>query len=265
MPNNQMDLTGRVALVTGAGSGIGKGAAIAMGRAGAKVGLLGRSQDELTEVCDQFKAEKLECVTLVADVSQPEPMRKEIDRLAQELGRIDVVFANAGINGVWAPLDELEPDEWDKTLNINLKGTYLTIKYALPYLKRQGGSVIITSSVNGNRIFSNTGATAYSASKAGQVAVAKMLAVEFGPMHIRVNVICPGAIETNIAQNTEQRDIEKVKIPVEFPEGEIPLTGDKPGTIEQTGQLVLFLASDASSHISGTEIYIDGAQSLLQG
>jgi NAD(P)-dependent dehydrogenase (short-subunit alcohol dehydrogenase family) len=265
MPNNLMDLTGRVALVTGAGSGIGKGAALAMARAGAKLGLLGRDADDLAEVCKQFKAEKLECVTLTADVSKPEPMKREIERLAEEMGRIDVVFANAGINGVWAPLDELEPDEWDKTLEINLKGTYLTIKYALPYLKREGGSVIITSSVNGNRIFSNTGATAYSCSKAGQVAMAKMLAVELGPMHIRVNVICPGAIQTNIAENTEQRDIEKVKIPVEYPEGQIPLTGDRPGNIDQTGQLVLFLASDAANHISGTEIYIDGAQSLLQG
>ena len=77
--------------------------------------------------------------------------------MAREFGTIDLVFANAGINGVWAPLDELEPDEWDRTLNTNLKGTYLTVKYAVPYLKTRGGAVVITSSVNGTRVFSNTG------------------------------------------------------------------------------------------------------------
>lgn len=85
-----------------------------------------------------------------------------------------IVFANAGINGVWAPLEELEPEEWDKTLGVNLKGTFLTVKYAVSYLKKQGGSMIVTSSVNGTRIFSNTGATTYSCSKAAQVAFTKM-------------------------------------------------------------------------------------------
>jgi NAD(P)-dependent dehydrogenase (short-subunit alcohol dehydrogenase family) len=259
------DLTGKVALVTGAGSGIGRGAALELARAGARLGLLDRDDGELSDVCQQFRNEKLEAISLTADVSDPSQVRGACDKLAQELGRIDVVFANAGINGVWAPLDELEPEEWDRTLDINLKGTYLTIKYALPYLKHQGGSVVITSSVNGNRMFSNTGATAYSCSKAGQVAMTKMLAVELGPMHIRVNVICPGSIQTNISQNTQQRDVDKVRIPVEYPRGQIPLTGNKPGTVDETAQLVLFLASDASRHITGTEVYIDGAQSLLQG
>ncbi|MBD3562025.1 SDR family oxidoreductase, partial [Planktothrix sp. FACHB-1355] len=126
-------------------------------------------------------------------------------------------------------------------------------------------SVIITSSVNGTRMFSNTGATAYSCSKAAQVAFTKMVALELAEHGVRVNVICPGAIETNIDENTQRRNLDKVKEPVEFPEGEIPLTDGDPGTSEQVAQLVLFLASDASSHISGTEIWIDGAQSLLQG
>jgi NAD(P)-dependent dehydrogenase (short-subunit alcohol dehydrogenase family) len=150
-------------------------------------------------------------------------------------------------------------------LNINLKGTFLTVKYAVPYLKKQGGSVIITSSVNGTRIFSNTGATAYSCSKAAQVAFTKMVALELAKDRVRVNVICPGGIETDIGENTEPRDLEHVKEPVEYPEGKIALTDGKPGTPEQVAQLVLFLASDASNHITGTEIWIDGAESLLQG
>jgi NAD(P)-dependent dehydrogenase (short-subunit alcohol dehydrogenase family) len=134
----------------------------------------------------------------------------------------------------------------------------------VPYLKKQGGSVIITSSINGTRTFSNTGATAYSCTKAAQVAFTKMVALELAEHRIRVNVICPGAIETNIDENTQRRDLESVQEPVEFPEGEIPLTDGKPGTSEQVAQLVLFLASDASSHITGTEVWIDGGESLLR-
>jgi NAD(P)-dependent dehydrogenase (short-subunit alcohol dehydrogenase family) len=177
---------------------------------------------------------------------------------------LDIVFANAGINGVWASLEELAPEEWNKTININLTGTFLTVKYAVPYLKRQGGSVIITSSVNGTRVFSNTGATAYSCTKAAQVAFTKMVALELAEHDIRVNVICPGAIDTNIDENTERRNLEEIQEPVEFPEGKIPLTDGKPGTSEQVAQLVLFLASDASSHITGTEMWIDGGESLLK-
>src|SRR5687768_11879912 len=192
-------------------------------------------------------------------------MRQSITRLGEKYGRLDIVFANAGINGVWAPLDELEPEEWDKTLDINLKGTFLTVKYALPYLKKQGGSVIVTSSVNGTRMFSNTGATAYSSSKAAQVAFTKMVALELAKNKVRVNVICPGAIETNIEESTEQRDLEEVKEPAEYPEGTIPLTRGEPGRAEDVAELVLFLASDRSRHISGTEIWIDGASTLLLG
>jgi len=114
------------------------------------------------------------------------------------------VFANAGINGVWAPLEELSPEAWDKTLNINLRCTFLTIKYAVPFLKKQGGSIIVTLSVNGTRMFSNTGASAYATSKAGQVALTKMIALELAQDKVRANVICPGAIETEIDQNTER-------------------------------------------------------------
>jgi NAD(P)-dependent dehydrogenase (short-subunit alcohol dehydrogenase family) len=203
-------------------------------------------------------------IPIVADVSQADQMRRAVEQTVERWGRLDIVFANAGINGVWAPLEELEPEEWNRTLNTNLTGTFLTVKYAAPYLKRQGGSVIVTSSVNGTRIFSNTGATAYSCSKAGQVAFTKMVALELAPHKVRINVICPGAIETRIEQSTEKRNLEEVRIPVEYPAGSQPLEG-KPGTAEQVAQLVLFLASDASAHISGTEIWIDGAESLLRG
>ena len=260
-----MRLDGKVALVTGAGSGIGAATARRYAAAGAKVAVLSRTEQEIQEVAERIRKAGGEAMPVTADVSRHDEVRRAVERVVQEWGRLDVVVANAGVNGVWAPIEELEPDEFERTLAINLHGTFYTIKYAVPHLKKQGGAVVVVSSVNGTRTFSNTGATAYSASKAGQVAITKMLAVELGPHRIRVNVVCPGAIETEIDENTEKRDVERAKIDVEFPEGKIPLTDGRPGKAEQVADLALFLASDASSHVTGTEVWIDGAQSLLVG
>lgn len=258
-------MKGKVALITGAGSGIGKATALLFAEQGAKVAAIDRNPEESHETIEKIQQQGGEAMTAIADISQPDQMQAAMQTIGDKFGRIDIVFANAGINGVWAPIEELAPEEWDKTLDINLKGTFLTVKYAVPYLKQNGGSIIITSSVNGTRIFSNTGATAYSCSKAAQVAFTKMVALELAKHRIRVNVICPGAIATDINESTQQRDLNTIKEPVEFPSGRIPLTDGKSGTSEQVAQLVLFLASDASSHITGTEVWIDGAESLLQG
>lgn len=260
-----MQLAEKVALVTGAGSGIGEATAYLLAEAGAKVVALERSEDKLKAVTETIQKQGGEAIAVTADISNPEQMQSAIGQIIQKWGRLDIVFANAGINGVWAPIEELQPQEWEKTISVNLTGTFYTVKYAVPHLKKQGGSVIITSSINGTRVFSNTGATAYSCTKAAQVAFTKMVALELAESRIRVNVICPGAITTAIDRSTEQRNLESVKEPVEYPEGQIPLTDGKSGTAEQVAQLVLFLASDASSHITGTEVWIDGGQSLLIG
>lgn len=260
-----MNLEDRVALVTGAGSGIGKAAALRLAQAGARVAALGRTEETNLATVDEIRNSGGEAIPLLADISRAAEMADAFARIEREWGRLDVVFANAGINGVWAPIEDMQPEEWSKTVEVNLTGTFLTVKYALPLLKRRGGSVVITSSVNGTRVFSNAGATAYSASKAGQVAFAKMAALELAKHKIRVNVICPGWIQTEIEENTEKRNIEKARVPVHYPEGSVPLTDGRPGTPEQVADLVLFLASDASSHITGSEIWIDGAESLLEG
>lgn len=260
-----MSVSGKVALITGAGSGLGRAAAIQLAEAGARIAALGRTGDDLQATVDRIVAEGGQAVAVEADISRPAEMQVAASQIEQQWGRLDIVFANAGINGVWAPIEDLAPEEWTKTLTVNLTGTFLTLKYAVPLLRRQGGSVIITSSVNGTRMFSNAGASAYSASKAGQVALAKMAALELAKYKIRVNVICPGWIETEIDDNTEKRNVDKAREPVQYPQGAVPLTDGRPGTPEQVAELVLFLAGEASSHISGTEIWIDGAQSLLQG
>jgi NAD(P)-dependent dehydrogenase (short-subunit alcohol dehydrogenase family) len=260
------ELKDRVALITGANSGIGKGAAFRLARAGASIAAVGLDEGSVEEVVAQIRNEGVAAEAYTADISKPDQIRKAIDAAANRFGRLDFVFANAGINGTWAPIEELEDDEWEKTLGINLSGTFYTIKYAVPHLKNQGGgSVVVTASVNGTRMFSNSGATAYACSKAGQVALTQMLALELAKHKIRVNVICPGAIETPIHDKTERIDLEEAQVPANFPEGEIPLTHGEPGSIEDTAELVLFLASDAAKHNTGTPIWIDGAQSLLRG
>lgn len=260
-----MDLNGKVALVTGAGSGLGKAAALRLVQAGARVAALGRTGDDLQATVDKIVTAGGQAIAVEADISRPEEMQAAAAQIEKEWKRLDIVFANAGINGVWAPIEDLKPDEWTRTLTVNLTGTFLTVKYALPLLKRRGGSVIITSSINGTRVFSNAGASAYSSSKAGQVAFAKMAALELAKHGIRVNVICPGWIETEIDENTEKRNVEAAQEPAQYPEGAVPLTDGGPGSSDQVAELVLFLASDASSHITGTEVWIDGGQSLLQG
>lgn len=264
MENSKL-LDGRVAWITGVGSGIGAASAWLLGHHGAKIAAVGRDQEQLRSAVEDFAAAGIEAMPIVADVTDEEATIQGVQAVDERWGRIDVVFANAGINGVWAPIDKLTAEDWEKTLRVNLFGTFLTVKHTVPLLKRQGGSIVVTSSVNGTRMFSNTGASAYASSKAAQVAFAKMMALELAPAQVRVNVICPGAIETNISKNTESRAMDAAGMPVKFPQGQIPLTGREPGSAASVAQLVLFLASDASSHITGTEVWIDGAQSLLQG
>lgn len=259
-----MELDGKIALVTGAGSGIGKAAALRMARAGAVVGVLGHTEPEIRQTADEIEAAGGKAVPLVADISVAPQMKDAVEKLVRTSGRLDVVFANAGINGVWAPIDELQPEEWDRTINTNLTGTYLTLHYAVPHLKQAGsGSVIITASINGTRTFTSPGATAYSCTKAAQVAMTKMLALELAKHRIRVNVICPGAIETQIDDSTSKRATEEAQVAVEYPDGKIPLTRGESGTSEEVAELVLFLASERSRHITGTPVWIDGGQSLM--
>jgi NAD(P)-dependent dehydrogenase (short-subunit alcohol dehydrogenase family) len=264
--DDDMSFSQQVALVTGAGSGIGRAAALRLAREGCAVGVLTHNAEDAEQIAREIESNGGRALALVADVSDEDQVKAAVDDLVRAYGRLDHVFANAGINGVWAPIDELTPAEWDRTINTNLRGTYLTLHYAVPHLKRAGaGAIVITASVNGTRIFSNAGATAYSCTKAAQVAMTQMLALELAKFRIRVNVVCPGKIETNIEDSTTHRDPEVSGEPVVFPEGKIPLTDGDPGTADQVADLVLFLLSDRARHITGTPVWIDGAESLLVG
>ena len=257
-------LQNQVAFVTGAGSGIGRAAALKLSQNGGKIALVDLHKEKVEEVKKQIEEMGSEALVLEANVSHPKEVENCYKRTIDQWGRLDVVFANAGINGEMTSIEDMEPKEWDLTISNNLTSTFLTVKYAIPHLKKNGGSIIITSSINGNRIYKNIGFSAYSTSKIGQMGFGKMAALELANYRIRVNMICPGAIETNIGENTweEQEELKKVEIPIEYPEGNQPLE-HRAGKPEQVADLVLFLASKQSSHITGSEIYIDGAESLL--
>lgn len=259
------ELKGKVALVTGAGSGIGKAAAVALGAAGASVVVMSRTSEEVEATARAVEAAGGRAMALTADTTDEAAMRQLVDKTIQTFKRLDIVVANAGINGVWAPIEGLKPEEWDKTIAVNLRGTYLTIHLAVPHLAAAGGgSIVVVSSINGTRTFTTPGASAYSVTKAGQLALVQQLALELGDRRIRINAVCPGAIESEISDNTEQRNADETEVPVIFPEGDIPLTGGKKGKAEDVADAILFLASDASKHITGTPIWIDGGQSLLR-
>ena len=260
-----MQLQGRVALVTGGGSGIGKAAAITLAREGAKIGVLGRTRSELDKTVAEIAAEGGTAIALEADIADEEAMRAAVAKLVETYHQLDIVVANAGINGVWAPIDDLAPEEWDKTIRINLRGTYLTLHVTVPQMKAQGGgSIVVVSSINGNRTFTSPGATAYSATKAAQVAMVQQLALELARHKIRINAVCPGKIDTEIDDNTSLRDQEETRVPVEWPEGDIPLTDGAAGSAQDVADVILFLASQRARHITGIPVFVDGAQSLLR-
>lgn len=254
----------KVAVITGAGSGIGRSAALKLAEYGANIALVDQSEQKAYQVQEEIKKLGREALVIQTDVSESVPVQQALQKAYHHFEQIDFVFANAGINGVITPIEDMKPEEWDKTMSVNLKGTFLTVKYAIPYMKKNGGSIAITSSINGNRYFKNFGYSAYSSSKAAQVAFGKMAALELAQYKIRVNMICPGAIDTHIDDSTIKKNeaLRKITIPIEYPQGSQPLAHHA-GTAEQVSDLVLFLASNMSSHITGTEVYIDGAESLL--
>lgn len=255
----------RVALVTGAGSGIGRASARSLALEGYSVGLLGHSQDDLDATMLEIIESGGNSCVLNADIADQRQMEEAARELVHRYGSLHVVVANAGINGVWAPIDDLTLEEWNKTISTNLTGTFLTIRAAVPFMKRAGGgSIIVVSSINGTRTFTTPGATAYTATKAAQAAMVQQLALELARYHIRINAVCPGEIETNIDANTALRQEDQTAIPVIWPEGQVPITGGRPGKSSDVADVIAFLASDKARHITGSPIWVDGGQGLLR-
>jgi len=260
-----LNFQGKVAVVTGGGSGIGASACHGFAKAGAPVAVIDVRAEPAQRVVNEIREFGGHAVALEADVADEPAIGAAIDQAANEFGRLDIVFANAGINGMQTPIEEMHIDEWHATIKTNLTGTFLTVKHAIPHLRNQGGgAIVITSSINGSRMFSKPGCACYSTSKAGQVAFAKMAAIELARWNIRVNTVLPGGVKTGIKERTYRRNQDKVDYGLTMPALYPPLMG-KFATPDDVTGMVLFLASDASRHITGAEIIIDGAQSLMRG
>jgi NAD(P)-dependent dehydrogenase (short-subunit alcohol dehydrogenase family) len=260
-----MRLEGKVAVVTGGGSGIGEAAARRFAAEGAAVGVLDYRRDAAEAVVEAIRSAGGRAEPLGADVRDEGQVKAAIEATVAAFGGLHVVFANAGINGMQTPIEEMTYEEWRDTIDTNLTGTFLTVKHSIPHLRAAGGgAIVITASVNGNRSFSLPGYSAYSTAKAGQAVFGRMAAVELARWGIRVNTIIPGGVRTNIRERTWRRNLDAVRWDVKMPEHFPPLHG-RPADASEVADLVLFLSSDESRYVTGTEVVIDAGATLLRG
>lgn len=253
-----MRLANKVAIITGAGSGIGKAAALLFAREGARVVAGVHGTSDIAPL--QREAEGLPgaVVGLEADVAREEDLRRLVQTAVKHFGGLDVLFNNAGVE-LPALVTETTDEDWERTLAVNLKGVFLGCKHAVPeMLRRGGGAIVNNASINGIR--GNHRLVAYSASKGGVVALTRALALDYADKGIRVNCLCPAAIENT---RLEERSIANAPDPVgrrqyllaKHPMGRL-------GRPEEVAYAALFLASDEASFITGVALPIDGGRSI---
>lgn len=247
-------LRNKAALITGGGSGIGFATALAFVREGAGVVISDISADRGKEAVALARKEGNDLLFVRGDVSKIADAKRMVEETVRRLGKIDVLFNNAGIL-IEKPVHELSEEEWDRVMDINLKGVFLVSKYALPHMIRQGKGVIVnTGSVNS--IVGDKGDPAYCASKGGVGLLTKAMAIDYAEHGIRVNAVCPGWIETRMfRQEAAKRRVSiesyKAYAGSHHPMGRI-------GRPEEIANVVVFLASDEASFITGTLVVVDG-------
>jgi 3-oxoacyl-[acyl-carrier protein] reductase len=244
-------LKGKVAIVTGGLRGIGRAIAVAMAAEGADLLIAGRSMERAAETEQEISALGRRCVVVEADVANEEAVKGIMAHTAQHFGGLDILVNNAGI-APFKPIDEFTAAEFQRVLDVNLKGPWLCVKYALPLLKRRGGAIINITSASGHYGGASAGGSAYDASKGGLRQLTYALAAEFGPHHIRVNAIAPGVIVT------EPRGGQAV-LAAEITAREIARTPlRRLGLSAEVAKAVVFLAGDDAAYITGTTVVVDG-------
>ncbi len=251
-------LDGKVALITGAGSGIGLAAAELFAREGAKLVLVGRNEQALQTAVDRIGADRASAV--VADVSRPEDNERMVKAALDRFGGLDIFLANAGVEGATATIEDYPLDVFDQVMAINIRGVFLGLKATIPALrKRGGGSIIITSSIGGIR-GRGQGNCAYIASKHAELGLMRTAALECAAHGIRVNAVLPGPTETRMMRNIEEGRSpgapEKARAVVL---ANLPLK--RYGTPEEVANVMLFLASDDASLCTGGVYSADGGLS----
>ena len=252
-----MQLTDKIAIITGASSGIGKASAILFAQAGAKLVLGARRQQKLDQIVNEIRSTGGEAIALAGDVQDENYAAALVVQAKSEYGGLDIAFNNAGILGTLADVASISNADWQQTLQTNLTSAFYAAKYQIPaMIERAGGSIIFTSSFVGHTI-GFPGMAAYAASKAGLIGMMQCLAVEHGPAGIRVNALLPGGTKTPMAGDfsadpTAENSIAQFHALKRMAEP------------EEIGKAAVFLASDASSFVTGSAMLVDGGNSITK-
>jgi 3-oxoacyl-[acyl-carrier protein] reductase len=247
----KVDLSGKVAIVTGSSRGIGRAIALALAKDGANIVVNAVSKiTKAREVAEEIESMGREALVIVADVSKKEHVESMVEQTLKRFGKIDILVNNAGVVGPTVPIQELSEEDWERVISVDLKGTFLCCRAVIPHMIRQrSGKIVNISSIAGKE--GNANMTAYCAAKAGIIGLTKALAEEVAKYGIRVNCVCPALIETELVERMDTKQTEYLK-------SKIPL--GRLGKPEEVAELVKFLVSDASDFITGQAINIDGGR-----
>jgi len=246
-----VDLSGKVAIVTGASRGIGRAIALALAKDGANIVVNAVSNiTKAREVAKEIESMGRKALVILVDVSQKKDVENMVNQTLERFGKIDILVNNAGIVGPTIPIQELSEEDWDRIISVDLKGTFLCCKAVIPHMiSQRSGKIVNMSSIAGKE--GNANMTAYCAAKAGIIGFTKALSEEVAKYGIRVNCVCPALIETELVERMDKKQAEYLK-------SKIPL--GRLGKPEEVAELVKFLVSDASDFITGQAINIDGGR-----